>query len=94
MDLDQYSQYYGIKQVTNEEKEKQKVERFKARVEEFSEVNTVEAAKELAKKSMPVANEVNRFRVGNARCVVINKEDQFRVSLDTETEFIAYDFLE
>ena len=94
MDLDQYTQYYGIKQAEDENKEKQKVENLKVRLSEFGNIKTIEEAKELAKKILPVANELNRFRVGNAKCVVVNKPTLFRICLDTEDEFIAYDFVE
>ena len=75
-----------------EKQGQEKYEKFKERVEAFAEIETIEEAKALAAKIMPVPNEVNRFRIGNARCVVINRSDLFRISIDTQDEFICYDF--
>lgn len=75
--------------------EKQKIEqeqKFIQRMESFKNFKTIDEAKEFAKKFLPVASEVNRFQVGNAKCIVINKEDMFRISFDSEHDFISYDF--
>lgn len=72
---------------------KTKYENFKKRLEEFGKINTLEEAKTLAGKILPTANELNVFRVGNAKCTIINKEDNFRICLDTNEEFISYDFI-
>ena len=76
--------------------EKQKQEKYKKfieRITEFEKVSTLEEAKELAQKILPVANEKNIFRVGDARCVVVNNDEQFRICVDSAEEFIAYDFV-
>ena len=69
-----------------------KIKEFKTRIEAFKDISTLEEAKTLAKKVLPVLNEVSHFRIGGARCVVVNKPDIFRISLDTGEEFISYDF--
>ena len=69
-----------------------KINEFMHRIAKFKDVTSLEDAKELATKILPTANEVNRFYIENAKCVVINKDDMFRISLDTAEEFIAYDF--
>ena len=75
-----------------EQQAKDKYEKFKERIRAFSEIKTIEEAKILAAKIMPVSNEVNRLRIGNAKCVVINKSNLFRITVDTEDEFFSYDF--
>lgn len=76
-----------------EQQKKEKYENFKTRLEQFSEVSSIEDAKALAQKILPVANETNVFRVGVGKCTIINKEDIFRICLDTADEFISYDFV-
>lgn len=66
---------------------------FKERISKFDTITTLNEAKELSKLILPVANDYNKFKVGNAICIIINKSDLFRVSLNSETEFISYDFV-
>ena len=69
-----------------------KIKEFMERLAKFENIETLSEAKELATKIMPTANEVNRFYIENAKCVVINKDNMLRISLDTPEEFISYDF--
>ena len=80
-------------QFSIEQQQKKKADAFKKRIEEFKHIKTIDEARELAKKIMPVSNEKTRFRIGNARCVIINRADMFRITIDTEKEFISYDFV-
>lgn len=89
-DVSGYGQMNAVLQIEIQNKEK--YEKFKSRLAAFQEVSTLEEAKELAQKILPVAKEVNRFRVGNAKCTVILKKDMLRISVDTPEEFISYDF--
>ena len=71
----------------------EKLNEFKERLKQFETVETLEEALELAKKVLPVKNEITRFNVGEGKCTIVNRKDNFRISLDTETEFISYDFV-
>ena len=84
-------QYTGQRIPTKAENE-QKYSEFIKRISAFSEITTLEEAKSLAKKILPVKLETTRFRVGAAKCVVINKEDVFRISVDSPESFICYNF--
>jgi len=75
-----------------EEQNKDKVENFKSRLDAFKKIGTKEEARELAKKIMPVNNERTVFRIGEAKCIVINKEKVFRITFKTKTEFISFNF--
>ena len=70
----------------------EKVNNFKERLKSFEEVKSLEEAKALAAKIMPVSGEFNKFSIGDAKCTIINKKDLFRISVDSEQEFIVYDF--
>ena len=85
-----YQYDYNVKLA---QENKKKFEDFKERIREFKGIKTLEEAKELASKILPVANEINMFKVGEAKCVVINRKDNFRICLESLTEFIAYDFV-
>ena len=85
-----YIQYEIKKQI--EENNLKKYEAFKIRMEEFSKINSLEEAKALASKILPVAKEISHFNIGNAKCTIINRDDLFRISLDSSEEFTSYNF--
>lgn len=83
-------------QNTEEQIAKEKIEKyleFKNRINKFNNIQTLVEAKNLSQQIMPVAQELSQFRVGDALCVIVNKPNMFRISLDSETEFISYDFV-
>ena len=71
---------------------REKYEEFKERIAQFAKVDTIEEAKSLSAKILPVSQEINQFKVGLGTCTIINRSDLFRISLDSEEEFISYDF--
>ena len=75
-----------------ESQKNNKINEFIERIGKFKKVKTLKEAKELASKIIPTANEINRFYIENAKCIIVNKEDMFRISFDTAEEFISYDF--
>lgn len=89
-ELQKYGSYEIALQLQNQNESK--VASFKKRLMKFANVKTLEEAKELAPSVIPTRQNVCSFYVGNAKCVVVNKEHLFRVSLDTENEFICYSF--
>ena len=93
MDFDIYQMRAMQENIQAQDENKKKIERMIVRLKEFENIETIEEAKELAKKILPVANEINRFSVGDAKCTVINRDDLFRISFDTPDEFISYDFV-
>lgn len=66
---------------------------FKERIAQFNNVITLDEARELAKKILPTAKEECEFKIGNAVCTVINKKNIIRISLNSDKEFICYDFV-
>lgn len=78
--------------INSEKNNNNKLEEFKERIKPFKNVSTLEEAKELAERILPVKFNINRFRIGNAECIVVNKPDLFRICVNTEDEFISYDF--
>ena len=87
----EYKKNEIMKDMLNKSAEKE--QEFKARLKAFENVTTLEEAKALAKTTLPVSQEINHFRVGNAKCVVVNRDNLFRVCVDTEEEFLSYDFM-
>ena len=87
----QYMQYNAA--VDTEKVNRDKYNSFKERIKKFESVDTIEAARELAKQILPTSSEVNRFNVGNAKCIVINNKEMFRITLDNAEECICYDFV-
>jgi hypothetical protein len=76
-----------------EKSKREKYLAFKQRIENFKLVRTIEQARELAQKILPTSNEITMFDVGNAKCVVINSLDLFRITIDSPEECICYDFV-
>lgn len=83
---------YGaaVKQVSED---LDKLSEFKERIFRFREVETLADAKALATKILPTANEFNSFYVGTGKCVVINRDDLFRIYYEDSQDFIAFDFV-
>ena len=77
-------------QVNNQNKEK--YETFKTRLDEFKTVSTLKEAKELAAKILPTKGEQCTFWVGLAKCTVVNNEKVLQISVESEDEFISYNF--
>ena len=69
-----------------------RVKEFKERIQKFENVKSLAEAKELAQEIIPTVNEINRFYIDSAKCVIVNNDNMFRISFDTTEEFISYDF--
>ena len=90
MDKFLYNQYTSAHAVEQEDKNKAKA--FLERVEPFTTVHTIAEARELAKKILPTKENISYFNVGNLKVTVVNRDDMFRLSIDSPEEFICYDF--
>ena len=80
---------YNIK---TEEDAQKEYENFKSKLKAFRNVKTVSEAKELAKKFLPVNNEINYLLVGNAKCVIISRRNLLRIVLKKDKEMVCYNF--
>ena len=70
----------------------EKAEKLKNRVKKFSAVANLEEAKALASTEFRANDELQEFSVAGVKCVIINKDDLFRISYITQSEFVCYDF--
>ena len=86
-----YDAYEFQQQIAEQNREK--LEKFKARLNEFNNVGDLKEAKELAERIMPVKNEHTVFWIGDAKCIIISSEQMLRISLESPKEFISYDFV-
>lgn len=75
------------------EQNNEKVENFKKRLEGFRSVSSLDAAKTLASKVMPIKQGRTVFRVGYAKCTVINSDEMLKITLETQKEYINYKFV-
>ena len=89
--MDYLYQQYTIQQA-QETRDKEKAQAFIERIAPFADVATLEEAKALASKILPTKEDVTAFYVGKLKCTVVNRADEFRISADTENEFICYSF--
>ena len=87
--------YYDVQtiQMQIQKDNQEKSEKLKARIQQFDEVTSLEEAKELAKSSFRAEQEFQEFTAGNSKCTIVNKDDAFRISYDSKTDFISYDFM-
>ena len=90
MDKFIYNQYAAEQQRAVEDSEKSKA--FLERIKPFKDVTNLSEAKELAARILPVKEDITTFYVGNIKCTVINKENLFRLCIDSPQEFICYNF--
>ena len=82
-----------FEQKNNVDTKREKAENFKQRLSEFKKIKTLEEAKILMDKIMPVRLERTVFFVGDAKCTIINKNNLLRICYDSPTEFISYNFV-
>ena len=84
----------GVKTVNQTELDaEQALEKFKQKLKVFDGVDSITKAKELAKEFLPIKNEKNYLRIGNAKCVIISRGDVFRVCVDSDKEYICYNII-
>ena len=83
-------QYNAV--IKQEAENSDKIAEFKERIAQFDKIETLDEAKDLAKKILPTASEINRFYIGDARCTIVNRTDMLRICIDSAEEFICYDF--
>ncbi len=72
--------------------DKERADAFIKRIEPFKDIKTLGEAKDLAKKILPVKDDITSFFVGKLKCTVVNRAKSFRISVDNTNEFICYDF--
>ena len=90
MDKFRYEKY--ISEYSEEIKEQKRLISLIERVNKFKDVDSLYEARQLAEKIIPTKMEVTGFYVGNAKCTIVNRSNLFRISLDSEKEFLCYDF--
>jgi hypothetical protein len=94
IDIDWYKYNAVIQEASIIKAKEEKYLQIKQRLSQFDEVVTLDEALQLAKQILPTAMEVSSFCVGNATCTVVKRSDMMRISLETEREFICYDFVQ
>ena len=92
-DIDWLSFNTAEQEVNIVREREQKYLQFKERISKFENIVTLDDARALARQILPTAQEMSQFRVGTAICTVVNKDDMVRISLDSDKEFICYDFV-
>ena len=80
-------------QHTQSKTESSKSSSFRAELEQFKAISTIDDARELMKKILPEAKEQRRFVKNGYECTVVDKDDVLRISIDSAKEFISYEFV-
>lgn len=80
-------------QMSVKEQNRKKEDKFRQRLDDFKNISTLEEAKELARRVMPIKDGRTIFRVGEAKCIVINKKDLLKITFDSKNEFINFCFV-
>jgi len=78
---------------TEQETKNERLESFKKRLELFKNAQTLEEAKRILNKTMPIALDRSTFYIGDAKVVIVNYEKTLRICLDSPKEFICYEFV-
>lgn len=88
IDLIQYNAMILVETKKNSEEEK-----FNEEIKNFEKIDSIEEARLFAAKILPpMVNGINRFYIGNIKCIVINKKDLFRICVDSEKEFLCFEY--
>lgn len=79
--------------VMYETEKKSEKEKFKEDIKSFKQMRTIEEARLLAEKIFPpIVGEFNKFYINNMKCIVVNKRDLFRICIDSEKEFLCFEY--
>ena len=79
-------------QLKIQKENQEKAENLKGRIDKFADLTTLDEAKELAKTAFRAEKEYQEFAIAGVRCVIVNKDDSFRISYDSPTDYVCYDF--
>lgn len=77
--------------LANEEALKE-YEKFKQKLKVFNGLKSLSEAKETAKNVFNITNEINYYKAGFAKCVIINRANKLVIILDSDKELISYSF--
>lgn len=70
----------------------EKMDNLRARVKHFEVFTDLQDARAYAIENFRLNTDYQEFSVGNVKCTIVNKEDRLRISYDSSSEFISYDF--
>ena len=89
MESYQYNAEYFKQSV--EKQNREKLEHLKEQLGELKKVNSLEGAKKII-KAMKLGDR-NVIFIGDAKCYISDNEDYLRITIDSPTEFISYNFV-
>ena len=84
--------YNCMYQMSAEQYKEEKLQKFKMRLDAFKHVKNLKDAQELLKKTMPVQLERTVFYIGDARCMIINKDNFLKICFKSKSEIIILNF--
>lgn len=90
MDEFQYKQYTSGQ--LDAIKRKEKADELNDRLSKFRTVSTLKEAKNLAAEILPTNQELTVFYSGEAKCIVVNKPDMLRITIETNKKILCYNF--
>ena len=78
-----------------EQQNKERIENLKKRILEFEKLSEIPEVKEFLANNFKNTDgqEVTEFNLGESKCVIINRDNFVRITLDTPEECISYDFV-
>ena len=93
-DVNNYNSLYFNPQLQPKvnNKNNEKLESFKKRLDLFKNIKTLEEAKKLLDNTMPVQLVRTTFFIGKAKCTIIKKTNLVKICFESPTEIIMYNF--
>lgn len=67
-----------------------KLAQLKEKLKIFDGITSIAEARRLAKENFHITNDVNFINLENAKCVIVQSANLFRVCLEDDKEFICY----
>ena len=66
---------------------------IKNKLKLLAKITSINEAKEIVKKFMSFHENINRIKIGDAKCLIISRDNLFRICFEYEQDFICYNII-
>ena len=66
---------------------------IKAKLKQLDKITSIAEAKKITQSFMYFHEDVNRIKIGDAKCLIISRKDLFRICFEYKDDFICYNII-
>lgn len=66
---------------------------IKSKLKQLDKITSIAEAKKITQTFMSFHENVNRIKIGDAKCLIISRKDLFRVCFEYKDDFICYNII-